>query len=65
MLGLVVTVVRGVLTLHQDREQADVVIASRTRESARYQRVVEASGDFVLIATLDGRVTFVNPAGRE
>ena len=65
MLGLVVTVVRGVLTLVQDREQADVIIASRTRDSARFQSVVEASGDFVLIATLDGRVTFVNAAGRE
>jgi PAS domain S-box-containing protein len=65
MLGLVVTVVRGVLTLVQDREQADVIIASRTRDTAQFQSVVEASGDFVLIATLDGRVTFVNAAGRE
>jgi PAS domain S-box-containing protein len=64
MLALGVTIVRGVLTLLQDREEADVVIASRTRETARYQSLVEASGDFVLIATLDGRVTFVNPAGR-
>jgi PAS domain S-box-containing protein len=64
VLALGVTIVRGVLTLRQDREDADVVIASRTREIARYQSLVEASGDFVLITTLDGRVTFVNPAGR-
>ena len=64
VLALATTIVRSVLTLLQDREEADVVIASRTRETARYQSLVEASGDFVLIATLDGRVTFVNPAGR-
>jgi PAS domain S-box-containing protein len=65
VLALAVTIVRGVLTVFQDRQEAGDVIASRTDEILRFQALVEASSDFIAIAGIDGLVTFVNPAGRE
>ncbi len=64
VLALGVTIARGVLTVLQDREEAGAVIASRTDEILRFQALVEASSDFIAIAGIDGKVTFVNPAGR-
>ncbi len=64
VLALALMLVRGMLTLAQHREQAEVLIASQSDEILNFQMLVEASGDFVAIASLDGRVSFVNPAGR-
>ena len=39
-------------------------LRSANADLSRFQALVEASGDFIAIAGLDGQVTYVNPAGR-
>ena len=62
-LSLVVVFCRGVVTLLGDRADADTVIAATNEELLRFQALVETSGDFIAIAGMDGKVTYVNPAG--
>ncbi len=65
VVAVLVMIARGLLTVVQDRGEADVVIASRTEEAMRFQALVEASKDFIALARLDGQVFYVNPAGRD
>lgn len=58
--GLVVAPVRGLLTLARSRRET----AARQAELLRFQALVEASGEFIAMARADGRLLYLNPAGR-
>lgn len=62
--ALGVAIVRGVLTLRGDRTEADLRLQAAHDERLKFQALVEASGDFIAIAGLDGVVSYLNPAGR-
>jgi PAS domain S-box-containing protein len=61
--GLVVAIVRVVLTSLGDRGDAQAALRAKHQELLRYQALVEASGDFIAIADIEGRISYVNPAG--
>jgi PAS domain S-box-containing protein len=61
--GLVVAIVRVVLTSLGDRGEARAALSVKHQELLRYQALVEASGDFIAIADTEGRISYVNPAG--
>lgn len=63
--SLLVLILRAVLTLVADRAQADDLLRAKNAELLRFQALVDASSDFIAIATMDGVVTYVNPAGRD
>jgi PAS domain S-box-containing protein len=63
--ALVVGIGRAVWTVGRNRGIAEVVIGEQQAERLRFQSLVETSGDFIAMATPDGSVTYVNPAGRE
>lgn len=63
--ALLVLILRAVLTLVGDRAEADDLLRAKNAELVRFQALVEASSDFIAIASMDGVVTYVNPAGRD
>ncbi len=48
-----------------DLRQTEAALRAANADLKRFKALVEASPDFVAIASLDGRVEYVNPAGRE
>jgi PAS domain S-box-containing protein len=62
--ALVVGIVRGVWTVMRNRGTALSAIGRTNAELVRFQALVENSGDFIAMASPDGRVLYVNPAGR-
>ena len=62
--GVVVALVRGLLTLREDQQEADELLGSSAEERERFAALVQASTDFVAIADLDGSLLYLNPAGR-
>lgn len=63
-LGVVVALVRGMLTLREGQQEADALLGSSAVERERFAALVEASTDFVAIADLEGSLLYLNPAGR-
>ncbi len=63
--GLVVAIVRAVLTITMDRIESGRALGAKHEELLRFQSLVETSGDFIAIALTDGTVIYLNPAGRE
>ncbi len=62
--GVVIAMVRGYLTFTADRREARGELAAKDVESRQFQALVEASDDFIAIATVDGQVVYLNPAGK-
>ena len=65
LTGIVLVLVRGVTTLFTERGAAEKEMLLKNDELLRFQSLVEASGDFIAIAGVDGSVIYLNPAGRE
>jgi PAS domain S-box-containing protein len=65
LAGVVAVIVRGVTTLFTERSAAEQELRSKNDELLRFQSLVEASGDFIAIAGIDGSVIYLNPAGRD
>ncbi|ROR90812.1 PAS domain-containing sensor histidine kinase [Nocardioides aurantiacus] len=63
--AVVVAMGRGLLTLREDQQETDTMLGSSALERQRFAALVEASDDFIAIAGLDGRLLYLNPAGRE
>ena len=63
-LGVLVFVPRALLTRHQDRGAASVVLADTEEDRWRLEALVEASTDCVLLSDGDGRLVYLNHAGR-
>ncbi|QZY30306.1 PAS domain-containing sensor histidine kinase [Nocardioides coralli] len=63
-LGVVVAVVRVRGALTRDREEVNAALAAQQLELVRFRSLVEASGDLVALAEPDGRLVYMNPAGR-
>lgn len=62
--AMLTAIVRGARTMSTDRRETRRVIRVSEDERLKFQALVETSGDFIAIAGLDGRVAYVNPAGR-
>lgn len=62
--GVLLAIVRAYLTFTRDCQETEVVIAAKDVEIERFQALVEASDDFIAIATVDGRLVYLNPAGK-
>ena len=62
--AIVVAMVRALFSYSRDRQYARYDLAAANEETARFQSLVETSEDFIALAGLDGRVRYVNPAGR-
>jgi PAS domain S-box-containing protein len=65
LAGILVVCVRGAATLFSERIAAEQEMLLKNDELLRFQSLVEASGDFIGIANLDGHVAYLNPAGRQ
>lgn len=63
--GVVVLIARAVTTLLGDRVEADVRLQATNDEMLRFQALVSRSSDFIAIAGIDGKLTYLNPAGRD
>jgi PAS domain S-box-containing protein len=63
-LGMLLVIARGVTTVITERTTADRALVSKNAELVRFQSLVEASGDLIAIAGIDGALSYVNPAGR-
>lgn len=50
--------------LEQERRQAQEELRAADALRLRFEALVEASGDFIAIANLEGQVIYLNPAGR-
>lgn len=62
--GVVTGIVRGYLTFAVDQRVTRVEMAAKDEEIMRFRALVEASDDFIAIATVEGRLVYLNPAGR-
>ncbi|KQT94716.1 hypothetical protein ASG49_07800 [Marmoricola sp. Leaf446] len=62
--AVVVAMGRGLLTLREDQQETDTMLGFSAQERQRFAALVEASDDFIAIAGLDGRLLYLNPAGR-
>jgi signal transduction histidine kinase len=62
--GVVIAIVRTALTFTVDQREASDAIAAKDAELEQFMALVEATDDFVALATTQGRVTYVNPGGR-
>ena len=62
--AMLVAILRGVRTMSTDRSESRRVIRATDDERLKFQALVETSGDFIAIAGMDGRVAYLNPAGR-
>ncbi len=56
--------VTAIRELEDERERAREAEREAHAARSRFEALVEASSDFIAIAGLDGRVLYVNPAGR-
>ncbi len=63
-IGILFAIVRGLTTLQVDREHSDRKIAAGEEELVQFKSVVDTASTFIAIAELDGRVVYLNPAGR-
>lgn len=63
-VALVVGIARGVFTVARQRGNAEIAIGATHAELVRFQALVENSDDFIAMASPDGTVLYVNPAGR-
>ncbi|SDS03573.1 PAS domain S-box-containing protein [Nocardioides scoriae] len=63
-LGIVVAMVRTLQTLRDGQRESDDQVSFSAEERERFVALVEASDDFIAIADLDGRLLYLNPAGR-
>ena len=63
-MALVVGIYRASLTITVDRREAGEALREKNAELMRFQSLVETSGDFIAMASPDGTVLYVNPAGR-
>lgn len=63
-LGIVVAMVRALQTLREGQRESDDQVSFSAEERERFAALVEASDDFIAIADLDGRLLYLNPAGR-
>lgn len=62
--GLLVGILRSRLTETINRGRASRAIAAKDEELLRFRALVEASGDFIALGTLEGEVLYLNPAAR-
>jgi PAS domain S-box-containing protein len=62
--ALVVGIGRAMYTVARNRGTAESAISLKNAELVRFQSLVETSDDFIAMARPDGRVMYVNPAGR-
>ena len=62
--GLVVAILRGLVTLTTDRREARSAMGATEQERDWFRALVEASGDFIGIADREGRLVYLNPGGR-
>ncbi len=62
--GVVIAIVRTALTFTVDQREASDTLAAKDAELEQFMALVEATDDFVALATTVGRVTYVNPGGR-
>ena len=65
LAGIVMVLARGATTLFTERSTAEQELLLKDDELLRFQSLVEASGDFIAIASVDGSVMYLNPAGRD
>ncbi len=63
--GILVAIVRALLTRQQDSTVSTDAIEEKQLELERFKSLVEASSDFVAIATHEGAILYVNPRGRD
>ena len=59
-----VTVARGLVTLQLERQVSGEALDLASGDLRRFHALVEASTDFIGMADPDGRVIYLNPAGR-
>ena len=62
--ALVVGIGRAMYTVARNRGTAESAISAKNAELVRFQSLVETSDDFIAMARPDGRMMYVNPAGR-
>ena len=62
--ALVVGIGRAMYTVARNRGTAESAISFKDAELVRFQSLVETSDDFIAMARPDGRMMYVNPAGR-
>ena len=62
--ALVVGIARGVWSVTSTRGTALSTISAKNAELVRFQALVETSDDFIAMASPDGKVLYLNPAGR-
>lgn len=62
--ALVVGIGRAMFTVSRNLGTAESAISAKNAELVRFQQLVETSDDFIAMARPDGRVLYVNPAGR-
>jgi PAS domain S-box-containing protein len=62
--AMLVAIFRGARTMTSDRRESRREIRASEDERVKFQALVETSGDFIAIAGMDGRVSYLNPAGR-
>ena len=63
-LAMAAALVRGALTVADDRRAAGQLIGAATLDRRRFEALVEASNDFIGIADRDAGVVYINPVGR-
>ena len=56
--------VAGMLELTALRREADLTIRKNSEERRKFVSLVENSQDFIAMASLDGEIIYMNPAGR-
>ncbi len=62
--GVVIAIVRTALTFTVDQREASDTLAAKDAQLEQFLALVEATDDFVALATTHGQVTYVNPGGR-
>lgn len=62
-VGLLMALVRALRTWHLERRDADRRLSAAAIETWRFATLVESSQDLVAMSGLDGRITYLNPAG--
>lgn len=64
VVAALVAIGRTVLTVRRDRVESGEMLDVAELEIRRFHALVEASTDFIGIADAEGRVLYINPAGR-
>ena len=63
-LAMAAAILRGALTVADDRRAASLLIGAATLDRRRFEALVEASNDFIGIADRHAGVVYINPVGR-